>query len=483
MSLKLCVLSLLVSMVATVVQAQFLYSTNVDSITINSYTGEGGAVIIPHSIDGLPVKTIGRNAFRESPTLTSIVIPTSVTDIKSCAFYGCTGLESVTIPDSVTNLEAEVFASCTSMTNAIIGKNIKSILELMFHNCVNLTSVTLGRNVTNIGLYAFDFCTNLQSVILPDGLISIEMDAFARSALTSITIPETVTHIGGRAFANCCQLSNVVISEGLSAIDPLTFANCSSLTNLAIPASVTSLGGPAFSLCTNLTRIVVDGLNPAYSSVDGVLFDKYQTTLIQYPGNRPGTSYTIPDSVCRVGRQAFIASTNLTSIFVPNNVNLLEALAFSYCGRLTNIVVGSGLATIQDAAFYECKNLRGIYFWGKAPSLQGYMAFWKCASATAFYLPGTSGWGQSYGGLPTALWQLPYPVILNGCGTDGTQNNRFNFIVSWAGITSVVVEASSSLAHPVWLPVGTNILIEGCSLFSDTERANWPVRFYRVRSP
>ena len=62
---------------------------------------------------------------------------------------------------------------------------------------------------------------------------------------------------------------------------------CTSLTSVTIPSSVTSIGDGAFADCTSLTAITVDALNPVYSSVDGVLFNKSQTTLVQYPGAKP----------------------------------------------------------------------------------------------------------------------------------------------------------------------------------------------------
>ena len=68
-----------------------------------------------------------------------------------------------------------------------------------------------------------------------------------------------------------------------------------------IPDTVTSIGDDAFSGCTSLTAIDVDPVNPSYSSLDGVLFNKAHTTLVAFPGGRAG-SYTIPDSVTSIGR-------------------------------------------------------------------------------------------------------------------------------------------------------------------------------------
>ena len=78
----------------------------------------------------------------------------------------------------------------------------------------------------------------------------------------------------------------------VTSIGDRAFFGCSSLTSVTIPDSVTSIGPLAFSGCSSLTAINVHAANPNYSSVDGVLFDKNQTTLIQCPGGKPD-SYRI----------------------------------------------------------------------------------------------------------------------------------------------------------------------------------------------
>jgi hypothetical protein len=101
-------------------------------------------------------------------------------------------------------------------------------------------------------------------------------------------------------------------------------------------------------------------------------------------------------------------------------------------------------------------------------------------NATVYYLPGTTGWGSTYAGLPTATWTLPYPLILNG--SLGVLSNQFAFTVSWATNASVVVEASADLNNPKWSPVITNALNNGVVNFTNPKWANYPSRFYRVRS-
>jgi hypothetical protein len=178
----------------------------------------------------------------------------------------------------------------------------------------------------------------------------------------------------------------------------------------------------------------VDALNPNYSSVEGVLFDKSQATILEYPGGRTG-SYQVPDTVRLIGEEAF----------------------------------------------YFCTNLAGVYFSGNAPGNSS-NAILNADKWTVYYMPGTTGWSTIFGGPPTAPWVLPQPVILTTAPNCDIQNDPFGFTISWATNGSVVVEACTNLANPTWSPVGTNTLTEGTSYFSNPKWTNYPGRFYRVRS-
>jgi hypothetical protein len=104
---------------------------------------------------------------------------------------------------------------------------------------------------------------------------------------------------------------------------------------------------------------------------------------------------------------------------------------------------------------------------------------------TAYYLPGTMGWDafSTNTEVPTAAWFLPKPLILNNEAGFGVQTDGFDFTISWATNVAVVVDASTNLSNAVWLPVQTNTLIDGTASFNDPQWINYPLRFYRLRSP
>jgi len=289
------------------------------------------------------------------------VIPISVTSIESSAFQYCIGLVSVTIPSSVTSIGSGVFTDCSSLASVSIPSSVTSIGANEFSGCSSLTSVVIPTSVTSFGTYAFEGCSSLTNVVIPASVTSIGSGAFLHcSSLTSVFIPSSVTSIRDNAFAGCSSLTNIVIPTSVTSIGSGAFQGCSSLASVTIPTSVTSIGSSVFHYCIGLTSITVDANNAYYSSLDGVLFNKNQTTLIQYPPAKAGSGYSIPPSVTSIG----------------------------------------------SSAFSSCSSLSGIYFQGNPPSLSGSSVFLNDNNLTIYYLPTTSGWTSTFGDRPTMAYSL-----------------------------------------------------------------------------
>src|SRR5581483_1251981 len=321
-------------------RAQFNYPTNNGEITITGYTGSGGAVTIPGTINGLSVSSIRYKAFYQNNSLTGITIPDSVTNIEEVAFSECTKLASVTMGTNVIGIGDYAFSDCVSLTNLIIPSSVTAIGGSAFLGCTNLTSLAIGRNLNSIGSRAFSLCTSLGAITvdarnsvyssgegalfnkhqtmliqfpgnksgsytIPNSVTNVGNNAFAYCFnLTSVTIPDSVFNIGNEAFYQCFTLTNVVIGNSVTNIGVNAFFGCISLTGVTIPNSVTRVSDYAFAGCDSLQAIAVGASNPSYSSLAGVLFNKSQTKLVAYPGGK-AESYIIPGSVTSIGDDAF----------------------------------------------------------------------------------------------------------------------------------------------------------------------------------
>ena len=197
-------------------------------------------------------KFIGRRS------LTSLVIPDSVTNIGDYAFSGCSSLSSVVIPDRVTSIGDCAFENCSSLTDIVIPDGVTSIGDCAFEGCRSLTDIVIPDGVTSIGDCAFENCFSLTGIVIPDSVTGIGKFAFSGcSSLSSVVIPDSVSCIGSGAFKNCSSLSSLVIPDCVTSIGNYAFAYCKSLTDIVIPNSVTSIGDNAFRHCSSLSSVVI----------------------------------------------------------------------------------------------------------------------------------------------------------------------------------------------------------------------------------
>jgi hypothetical protein len=323
--------------------------------------------------------TIGRFAFGNCRNLISVTISDSVTHITRYAFSGCSNLKDVVFGKRVCSMEYSIFNGCTSLKHVYYkGCCPGGTPTLYYDTPETLTSYYntdhekswapyiqngrwLNRKIRNI--YGIEYIYNT------DGTASVESIALTED--TDITIPATVEKDG---------VSYTVTSIPDNALD---FRNIP--TSITIPASVTFIGRKVFFSCENLKAIHVAPENPVYSSVDGVLFNKEQTVLIQYPSGREG-EYTISSSVYYIEKSAFSGCTASISLIFSEGIEIIEPNTFYRSTGLQKIQLPPTLKVIGEDAFFGCVNLVEVNIPDSVTSI-GAGAFANCKSLEEIEIP------------------------------------------------------------------------------------------------
>ncbi|HUI05705.1 MAG TPA: leucine-rich repeat domain-containing protein, partial [Verrucomicrobiae bacterium] len=267
---------LLILLLPAGAQAQWAYATNADNtIIITGYTGSGGAIAIPDTINGLVVATIKCNVFSENSSLTSVMIKSNVTSIGSDAFYDCTELKSLLIPTSVTYFGDQAFYGCTNAVATIYASGTNTVfgntdLYGNFYNVglADLTSIAFSNGITRIGQAALDFygTSKLKNLLIPTSITWFGFNAFisCTNAVATIYAGGTNTVFGSNdPYGNFCNdglvdLTSITFSNDITGIGQaaLDFYGTSKLKNLLIPTSITWFGFNAFISCTNAVATI-----------------------------------------------------------------------------------------------------------------------------------------------------------------------------------------------------------------------------------
>ena len=225
--------------------------------------------------------TYAHHLYLNGVEVSDLVLPSTISEISNCAFYGCTSLTSITIPKSVTSIGSSAFYNCTSLTEM----NFNAISCADFNSSYNPFSNTF-----------------ISSIIIGDDVVRIP-DNFTKelTTLRTVTIGNSVTSIGNSAFYGCTSLTDISMGSSVATIGASVFCNCTGLTNIVLGSSVTTIGTSAFYKCTGLTGI------------------------------------TFNDKVTTIYNSAFYGCTGLKSIELPSSVRTISSKAFYNCSGLRSV--------------------------------------------------------------------------------------------------------------------------------------------------
>lgn len=224
------------------------YTAGTDGIQITGYTGTAERLVIPDSIDGERVTSIGDNAFRFNTTLTGITLPSGLRMIWNFAFSGCSNLADIEFPENMPGMMSNAFEGTQWLEDQYLSNGKMAIINNVVIGADESISgnVTLPSGVKNIAVGAFANCTKLTGITLSPGMTGIASDVFVSCrGLTSITLPVEITFIAVSAFANCEQLKDVYYGGSESQwkeIEILSGNDC--LTSARIHYNSTGIGDP-----------------------------------------------------------------------------------------------------------------------------------------------------------------------------------------------------------------------------------------------
>lgn len=333
------------------------------------------------------VTTIGRAAFGDCYWNEELeyVIPTTVTHIEDWAFCYGWGLMRISLPANLQYMGENPF-SCfvenflqsitlhgsgdglrivdgalynqrskalvvlpigAESTEVVIPEGTLRIDSRAFCRNNQLKTVSIPDSVTVIGVQAFLGCTALGSIRIPNGITTIESGTFILTGIRSLTLPEGVTTIGDSAFSSCRQLTEVHLPASLKRIGEEAFMGCTALSSIPIPQGIEELGDMAFSECYSIEAFQLSGEHPRYETVDGILFDKKEKSLLFYPCAKQGIEYTVPPGTLVIGTEAFYGNVHLLRIQLPQGLLEVKDRAFFHCDALREISLPA--TTIADS--------------------------------------------------------------------------------------------------------------------------------------
>lgn len=389
----------------------FTLTDNNTAFEVSGIGTASGDIVIPDTYRGLPVTSIGANAFMSTTastsSVTSVTFGSNVKRIGDYAFANCSKLTQLTLPEGLESIGAYAFQSCRGITGTItIPDSVTEMGDRAFQFCRELTGVVVGSGLTAISSHAFDNCTALTSVNISPNVTVIGDGAFLQcTSLSEIYTGDGVTEIGDQAFSGCTALRDVTFGEMTQTIGSQAFYGCTALNGTALPDSVTEIGSGAFYGCTalktfepgkNIGKIgsdafyasglwEKDGDNNIYVGnwFVGTDFDTEQYTVVApragtvgiadgaYRGLTFGSTLILPDSVKYIGESAFADTVFAAGIAIGSGAEVIYDGAFEK-SQVTQIILGaldinaadrqgeSSLRDIGNEAFRGCAQLTRV---------------------------------------------------------------------------------------------------------------------------
>ena len=346
----------------------------------------------------LKAKDISSISYLNLPSLTNIVIASTVDSLPNDAFSGYNYIENVTFENGLMVLPDSCFKNCTSLKNITLPDSMMSVGKSAFENCFNLKSVTFSENLNTIADSAFKGCSSIENLSFNKNLREIGNNAFEEcSSVKNVTFNDSLNTIGESAFNNCTSIEKAELSSSVSSLGENSFAGCTGLKNVTLSEKLKYISSGAFSGCSSL------------ESID------------------------LPDNITKIGSSSFLDCTALQNVKIGKNTTSIENYAFSGCSSLKNIEIPANVKYIWWAAFEDCTNLSSVKLNNGLQQLESY-AFYNCLNLKKIIIPASvtylSDYSLGYYGKNDNNYKIPDFVIvgdINSCAQRYANNNGFKF--------------------------------------------------------
>lgn len=387
----------------------FIFDVYKDYTVIKEYIGEDFRVSIPSRLGGKAVKGIGEKAIGTSMLAVEVVdIPKSIEYIDPSAFYGNSSITAFTVAggnsfymsdkgiiyskDGKSLLHYPVGREDTDFK---INAGIERIGEYAFGGSDIIRTVTVPDSVKEIGAHAFEKCEKLYKINIPESVEEIADYCFSEcQALNSFNLPSNLKKIGEFAFNYCISFKELEVPDTVTEIGNNAFYECEALRKAVLPKSLTKYGFKVFSGCKLLEEITVSPENNSFKDIDGIMYSKDETTLVDFPYGKFRQEIKISNSVktirayCfyrdyqgqgednfdnirkidfgkveKIGAYAFANRDAIKEVNLPSTLKEISSTAFNYCQKIEKY-------TIKDCDSYVTQD--GVLFTKDKKTLVAY---------------------------------------------------------------------------------------------------------------
>lgn len=380
-------------------------------------TAAGGALVIPETLLGRQVTSLGEAVFAGCPNVQSITIPAFITNVEEGALLSCNA-DEVTVdsrntvyesPDhcnAIIEKQTGCLVSGYSKTKSI-PSGVKQIGNRAFYGC-SLSGITIPNTVTSIGSQAFEGATGISAVVVPESVKKIGERAFAHSDLAGITLRPDM-ELGADVFYGCSAFEEIALAGEWNTIEESLFEGWTGLKKITLPDSVKEIGERAFYGCTALEQVILPdsvesiGNNAFYQCQNLKTVrrsaDSATEEVVKLPNRLKSIGtyafynctsmkfIVLPSDLVKVGESAF-CNSGIKAVTIPSSVSVIEQETFLGCPYLEKVVISAGVTQIKEKAFEDCAVLSEVTL-GEGLEKIGSYAFSGCQALAQLQLPST----------------------------------------------------------------------------------------------